>query len=170
MKKNKKNINKRGFTLIELLVVIAIIGVLATIVFATLNNARNRGYTARTLQEFRSFQQAMEFYLNDNGDYPPDVNRNIPAGMEEYLGGGSWPDGPYPGSVYDWDNVPEHGYIQISLRFCDTSGNNCRFPTERWAANFDRFSSMYWCFEGDCRAHPARPVSHPGYCVNCQDE
>lgn len=158
----------KGFTLIELLVVIAIIGVLAILIVTGLKTARNKAYTARTLQEFRSFQEAMELYLMDNGSYPVDVNRNVPSGMEEYLGGSSWPQGPYPGSVYDWDNkMPTHGYIQISLRFCDITGEHCYFPTEKWAENFDDKSSMYWCFEGLCRSHSDRPIEHPGYCVNC---
>lgn len=162
--------NKKGFTLIEILVTIAIIAVLAILVMSTIAAARNKGYTARTLQEFRSFQQAMELYLNDNPSYPADVSRNIPAGLEEFLGGGSWPDGPYPDSVYDWDNkYSTHGYIQVSLRFCDINGNNCRFPSESWANNFDSYSAMYWCFEGQCRSHPNRPINHPGYCVNCKN-
>ena len=159
---------RHGFTLIELLVVVAIIGILAMVIMMGINSARNKAYTARAMQEFRSFQEAMELYLMDYGNYPADVNRNIPSGMEEYLGGGSWPSGPYPGSVYDWDNkMDTNGYIQISLRFCDIDGNNCRFPTEAWAENFDDKSAMYFCFEGPCRSHPSEALDHPGYCVNC---
>ena len=160
---------KFGFTLIELLIVIAIIGALAMLITVGVQSAQNKAYTARALKEFRVFGDAMLIYLIDNDVYPADVDRNVPSGMEQYLsGGGTWPVGPYPGSVYDWDNkMPTDGYIQMSLRFCDISGNNCRFPSESWAENFDDKSSMYWCFEGVCRSHPDRPLDHPGYCVNC---
>jgi prepilin-type N-terminal cleavage/methylation domain-containing protein len=162
------NTRQKGFTLIELLVVVAVIAVLAGMVLTALSGARKKSYEARTLQEMRSFEQAMELYLADHTNYPPDVSRNIPSGLEDYLGGGDWPTGPYPGSVYDWDNITGASpYVQLSLRFCDINGNNCNFPNEPWAANFDTYSAAYYCFQGTCRSHSSRPVNHPGYCLNC---
>ncbi len=61
---------KKGFTLIELLVVIAIIGVLTTIVVSELSQAREKAKIARMTQEIRSFQNALELYYADNGEYP----------------------------------------------------------------------------------------------------
>lgn len=48
---------KKGFTLIELLIVIAIIGVLATIIVASLSNARDRSRVASTQLELRELQR-----------------------------------------------------------------------------------------------------------------
>jgi len=50
----KNNTNTRGFTLIELLVVIAIIGILASVVLASLNTARDKGTIAAYKSEVSS--------------------------------------------------------------------------------------------------------------------
>lgn len=62
---------KRGFTLIELLVVIAIIGLLASIVLASLNSARKKSRDARREADLKSVQNALELWANDNGGRYP---------------------------------------------------------------------------------------------------
>ncbi len=62
--------SKKGFTLIELLVVIAIIGVLSSVVLASLNTARTKGQDAARISSVKSLKTALEMYYNDNGGYP----------------------------------------------------------------------------------------------------
>jgi len=165
---------KRGFTLIELLVVIAILGVLSSIIIASLSRSRSEAAFARAKLEFRSIATAIELYTEDtNGVMPADVERNLPPGLEAYLSTRSWPSGPWPGSFYDWDNWndiyhPGQRIYQISIRFCPVNQpSQCRFPDEPWAVNFDDYSAVYYCIEGFCRPHKEKPADHPGYCVNC---
>lgn len=56
---------KRGFTLIELLVVIAIIGLLSSIVFASLSTARAKGRVAAVQGSMRSAQTAALLCMDD---------------------------------------------------------------------------------------------------------
>ena len=68
-----KTQSKRGFTLIELLVVIAIIGILASIILASLNTARAKGRDARRISDVKQIQLALELYYDANGSYPGSV-------------------------------------------------------------------------------------------------
>ena len=61
---------QRGFTLIELLVVIAIIGILSSIVLASLNSARQKGRDARRVSDIQQLQLALELYYDANSQYP----------------------------------------------------------------------------------------------------
>jgi prepilin-type N-terminal cleavage/methylation domain-containing protein len=164
----------RGFTLVELLLVISIIVLLLNTVLPVLNKGRDKAYYARALGEFRSVEASLQQYLNDNGTFPPDANRDIPPGLEEYLAPGIWPDAAWPGSVFDWENwndpVTGEKIYQISVRFCPIGQpTQCRFPNDDWAANFDINSAVYYCIQGPCRSHLSYPVTHPGYCVNCEN-
>jgi len=60
---------EKGFTLIELLVVIAIIGVLASVVLASLNSARDKARDATIKQQVRQFATLMALEYNDNSSY-----------------------------------------------------------------------------------------------------
>lgn len=61
----------RGFTLIELLVVISIIGMLSSVIFASIDSTRAKARDARRLSDMRQMVNALELYAsNNNGRYP----------------------------------------------------------------------------------------------------
>jgi len=58
----------RGFTLIELLVVIAIIGILSSVVLASLNTARSKGADAAVKSNLNNVRAQAELYYDGNGN------------------------------------------------------------------------------------------------------
>jgi prepilin-type N-terminal cleavage/methylation domain-containing protein len=59
----------RGFTLIELLVVIAIIGMLAAVVLASLNTARDKGADAAKKSSVNNIRAQAEIVYDNTGTY-----------------------------------------------------------------------------------------------------
>jgi prepilin-type N-terminal cleavage/methylation domain-containing protein len=84
----KKGIRLSGFTLIELLVVIAIIGVLASIVLASLNTARRKSRDARRISDLKQIQLALELYFDGNigndGAAGPNTGLSYPSSVNLY--------------------------------------------------------------------------------------
>lgn len=66
-------LNKKGFTLIELLVVIAIIGILSSVVLASLNSARQKGADAAIKSNLANVRGQAELLFDTNSAYGVDA-------------------------------------------------------------------------------------------------
>ena len=59
-----------GFTMIELMVAAAIIGILASVVLASLNEARKKARDAQRMSDLQQVQLALRQYKDVHGSYP----------------------------------------------------------------------------------------------------
>lgn len=80
--------NSRGFTLIELLVVIAIIGILSSVVLASLSSARNKGKDAAVKSALGSIRTQMEIDANGSNygtaAYVAGAGSNVGCGVGNF--------------------------------------------------------------------------------------
>jgi len=128
----KKNI--QGFTLIELLVVISIIGLLSSVVLASLNTARMKSRDARRQSDLRQLEIALEFHYDSFGSY------TLPENMctdTSYGGMGSCGSA---GGTGDWDansdlrDLVTNGFIP-ALPLDPTNTSVYKYTYEPWNAN-----------------------------------
>lgn len=95
----------RGFTLIELLVVIAIIGILSSVVLASLNSARQKSRDARRIGDIKQLQLALEMYYDSNNGYPTSTAALAP----DYIP--VEPSDPQTGSGYTYTASSTSNYV-----------------------------------------------------------
>ncbi|MEI6490232.1 MAG: type II secretion system protein [bacterium] len=67
----------KGFTLIELLVVIAIIGILSSVVLASLTTARAKGQDAAVQSQLSSMRSQAELYYSSNSNTYASAATNV---------------------------------------------------------------------------------------------
>jgi prepilin-type N-terminal cleavage/methylation domain-containing protein len=70
---------KKGFTLIELLVVVAIIGILASVVLASLNSARAKGADAAVKANLSGIRAQAELFYDTNSGYSSATVATLPV-------------------------------------------------------------------------------------------
>jgi type II secretion system protein G len=160
----KKN---KGFTLIELLVVIAIIGILSSVVLASLNSARKKARDARRMADLHQIQLALEMYFNDKNTYPV-------IGSWIYSSDSSWDTlqtalapyiaslpkdptnnaaGPWSTGNYSYAYGCGAGKYDLVAQFEDTSNNN-RCEVKCW--RYHQSGEIPWC-AGSCGGYGYSP-------------
>ncbi len=124
-----KQRQERGFTLIELLVVIAIIGLLSSVVLASLNTARTKSRDARRLADLKQIQVALELYYSSQSTpgYPAALSSLAPTYIP------ALPTDPSSGSNYAYTVNSGNSYYCIGATLestvpspadaCDGSNN-----------------------------------------------
>ena len=106
----------RGFTLIELLVVIAIIGILSSIVLASLNTARLKSRDARRVADIKQIQLAMQLFYDASSTYPTTLAELVPV----YIA--TQPKDPVGQVAYPYDRLNNGSSYAVCANLED--GNN----------------------------------------------
>ncbi len=133
----------RGFTLIELLVVIAIIGILSSVVLASLNTARSKGNDAGVKANLNAVGTQAALYVSDNGNSYGTFDNGSGAAVACPTSGS--------GSVFHDGTIMR----AIAAAVVDSSGGSatCLSTNSAYAVAVSRpvaaatTTSTYWCVD-----------------------
>lgn len=65
---------QRAFTIVELIIVVSVIAILAAISAVTYSEVQQRALNVQNIQFVKAFDQALQLYAMQHGDYPPNFD------------------------------------------------------------------------------------------------
>ena len=148
----KKNNLQKGFTLIELLVVVAIIGVLASVVLASLNTARSKGSDAAIKENLANVRaQAEIFYDANTSAYvvAADSATDVCSSLATVAAGPGGQHGIYPGVLAAIQGSQgTGGTVVVAEATAEISTTAvCYSAAGTWVAQAPLKSTGYWCVD-----------------------
>src|SRR3989344_3497265 len=116
------NTYRKGFTLIELLVVIAIIGLLASIVIASLSSVQSKARDAKRIEDVDQVRKSLTIFSSDFGNYPlATATTTLTATStvgSAIISSGAMSTMPKDPSIYQYSYVSDASGSTYSINFC----------------------------------------------------
>lgn len=133
--------SKKGFTLIELLVVFMIIGVLATLVLATLSNAKSKGQDGAVKSNLKNAITQAEIFYN--------TNTAVPNTYTDFCTNSGSVGGAQTVALYMAEAAKAAGLASYVLNTTGTASTaTCNDSASAWAAEVPlRTSGQMWCID-----------------------
>lgn len=146
----------RGFTLIELLVVIAIIGILSSVVLASLTTARTKGKDAAVQAQLSNMRAQAELYYS--------TNSNAYAAAASTTGACSLTAGTNTNVFNNGTNnlITLLGGVQAQVGTFSATNSTCNASATAWAAAVNLPSGGSYCVDstGVSRSKTAAGVDY----------
>ena len=151
-----------SFTLIELLVVIAIIAILAAMLLPALQQARERGRTAKCISNCKQQGVAISFYIDNYKGFLPSPTGQYPRFRTIQSPGKGISCSPWMWTMIEWGGVPVVNH-QYTFRWRSKPGNIMQCPSditslqgtanpldwhERGPGHIRSYVGNYYCAEG----------------------
>ncbi len=100
-----------GFTLVEIMIVVVIIGLLAAMAIPALNKVRTKAQATTIANDIRTFKDAIESYVLENGVFPQVTGGGFPAVFSGWISEAKWREGSsLSGATWDYYS-PGGAYI-----------------------------------------------------------